>query len=124
MCGTCPVQNPTGPIFAIPAPITTKNVNRARVPVVASAPVGDPAQGTMPNKLQPKTKKKIVHRNGKNLSASCSPIDGRATWSRMNSNIDSKKFQNRPLGRSPPRALFAKRIKMNKMINAAILPTP
>ena len=54
----------------MPEPTTTRNVIKASVPVTASDPVGEPIQGIMPNKLQPRTKKKIVHRKGTNLSAS------------------------------------------------------
>ena len=50
--GTCPIQKPTGPILAMPAPITQTNTIIANAPVVASAPVGEPSQGTNPSKLR------------------------------------------------------------------------
>ena len=56
--------------LAMPEPMTTQMVMIARADVVANAPVAEPAQGNRPNRLQPSTKKNIVHKNGRNLSAS------------------------------------------------------
>ena len=92
----------------------------ASAAVTVSAPVGEPAQGKMPSKLQNKMKKNIFHKKGRNLSASCLPIDGRATSSRMNTSITSKKFQNSPLGGPPPRMRLAK-VRNTRSMSAAAM---
>ncbi len=50
-------QYPIGPNFPIPEPTTTPKVTRARAEVTTSEPVGEPAQGMIPSKLQNKMKK-------------------------------------------------------------------
>ncbi len=68
MGGTWPSQKPNGPSFTEPATTTVTNVITANAAVVAKAPVGEPAQGTNPSKLQINTKKKMFNRNG------CKPV--------------------------------------------------
>src|SRR3954447_20384070 len=50
--GTNDFTYPAGPSFVTAENITVKNVTRANAPVVASEAVGEPSQGTKPNKLQ------------------------------------------------------------------------
>ena len=117
MCGTRLLKKPPTPNFCMPVPTTAQNVMPASAAVTVRAPVGEPAQGKMPSKLQNKMKKNMFHRKGRNLSASCLPIDGRATSSRMNTSITSKKFQNSPLGGPPPRMRLA-RVKKHQQHQA------
>ena len=70
MCGTWFSQKPTGPNLAMPATSTVTNVTHGQRQRHAKRPVGEPTQGIMPNRLQPRTKKNIVHSNGTNWSAS------------------------------------------------------
>ena len=90
MCGTCAVQYPTTPIFIEPASTTVANVINASAPVVANAPVGEPAQGTMPRQVAGQDEEEQRQQEWAKRSASCDPMVGRATWSRMNTTIASK----------------------------------
>ena len=62
MCGTWFNQKPIGPKVFIPPTNTVASVMPARVSVTPKLLVGAPNQGTMPNKLQNRMKKKIVHK--------------------------------------------------------------
>ena len=64
--GTWLPKNPRKPNFIIPATTTVANVTPARASVTENEAVGDPAQGTMPSRLQPRTKKKRVSSSGTN----------------------------------------------------------
>ena len=120
MWGTRFLKKPPTPNFCTPVPSTAQNAIPASAAVTVRAPVAEPAQGTIPSKLQNKMKKNRFHKKGRNLSASCLPIDGRATSSRMKSSITSKKFQNRPLGGPPTRIRLAKLRNTSSMSAATI----
>ena len=48
----------------MPATVTAPSVMTAIASVTAQVPVGEPTQGSMPARLQPRMKKKIVQRIG------------------------------------------------------------
>ena len=63
--------------------------------------------------------KNIVHKNGTYLSASCSPMVGRAISLRTKVSSDSNMFQRQPFGRSPLRARRASGMKISAIRTAA-----
>ena len=54
----------------MPAITTVASVTAASASVTENDAVGEPAQGSMPSRLQPSTKKKIVSSSGMNRSPS------------------------------------------------------
>ena len=109
-----------------------RKVAAAKARVTEKEAVGEPAQGTMPRRLHPKTKKKSVHSMGTKLSPRCagnawssswpwpggSSIAGRATLSRRNTRKASKRLANRPFGGSPEDNCFATRVNISTMTAA------
>ena len=71
MLGTWLAKKPSGPNFIIPATTTVPKVTPARASVTENDAVGEPAQGTIPSRLQPSTKKNSVSSSGTNRSPSC-----------------------------------------------------
>ena len=109
-----------------------RKVAAARASVTENDAVGEPAQGTIPRRLHPKTKKKSVHSMGTKLSPRCagaewslswpwpggSSMAGRATLSRINTKKASKRFANLPFGGAPEDSCFATRVKISTMTAA------
>ena len=102
----------------MPAPMITQNVTPANAAVTVSEPVGEPAHGRIPIKLQNNTKKNRFQIYGRKRSASCRPMACRATSSRTNRSIASNRFDSRPWGGSPLRSRRPKGTKISN-INAA-----
>jgi len=66
--GTWFKKKPKTPNCFMPDSIPVTKVAAARAMVTENDAVGEPAQGTMPSKLHPRTKKKRVHSMGTKLS--------------------------------------------------------
>jgi hypothetical protein len=83
---------------------------KASTSVNEMAAVGDPTQGNMPIKLQPRMNRKIVQNKGMNFGESCGSIPFSTMSVLMNVKKLSSRFQIFPLGAAPSLALPANQV--------------